>query len=621
MAAPKSCSSIHSSTARLRLTARDARTGKAIWHQSLDAPQAGVAAVVGSRVYVPLADAAGTFVEFNVNNGDRLSRFSLRQRIGAGIVRIPDTTLILVAAEARRLFVIDVAPLDANGERQLMRLRHVLLSNHPVLSVRVPPVFCGAGKPTMILMQHEGTNTTKVRAIALPEMPPAAEGAIPESLATDVANATLPGQVTFPPAADGERVAVVTDVGAFAVYRTNAPGNLDKGLFSLPATPLEQDARDPLPALAAIGSEDSTWVFARGERTLLLQSFAPATGFKVVLRGTPQPSGLPTQPVQKFPARGAAGIVLRSAESDSWQATLFEMAGGRPRWERTLGAVAATAPIPGKDGTLFIDEDGGAQKVTRKDPSRGEQIAAPLAPTSGPAQVAASASGTWIIVPTSKGHVQVRRIQDGKLSLDVEAAVPAAFAGRAATLGDSVIVPLADGFLYRFDTVSNAFVAGPMWRGNGVANDVTCFITTIEPDEILASDGARRLGRWRWANGAEWAAKGIAIELRDKVAFAPAVLAGGERKLVLAAEANGAISLLDLDRPSEPLRRWRPTDEVKPAIPAGRPTLGFKQLPRGKGEPLAINAVNQKQIVALAADQAAPAWVIRASPAISTSST
>jgi hypothetical protein len=31
--------------------------------------------------------------------------------------------------------------------------------------------------------------------------------------------------------------AVVTDVGAFAVFRTNGPGNLDNGLFALPATP------------------------------------------------------------------------------------------------------------------------------------------------------------------------------------------------------------------------------------------------------------------------------------------------------------------------------------------------------------------------------------------------
>ena len=34
-----------------------------------------------------------------------------------------------------------------------------------------------------------------------------------------------------------------------------------------------------------------------------------------------------------------------------------------------------------------------------------------------------------------------------------------------------------------------------------------------------------------------------------------------------------AIAVLDLERPSEPLRRWRPTDDVKPAIPAGRPSL------------------------------------------------
>jgi predicted Zn finger-like uncharacterized protein len=599
------------------LTSREARTGKAIWHQSLPAPIAGTAAVVGSRVYVPLADATGTLVEFDINSGHRLSTFRLRQRIGAGIVRIPDTNLIVVVADARRLFAIDVAPLDANGDRQPMRLRYVLQSHHPELSVRVPPAFCGASKPTLLLVQNEGTSTTRLRAISLPEMPPLpADAAIPEASVTEVARATLPGQATFPPASDGERVAVVTDVGAFGVYRTNAPGNLDRGLFALPASALAQDARDPLPALAAISSEDSTWVFARGKRALLLQSFTPASGFKVVLRGAPTPSGLPMQPTQNFPLRGAVGIVLRAEQSDSCQASLFDIATGRMRWERTLGAIAATTPIASKSGTLLIDDDGGVQKLTPhpKETARAERIAAPIAPTGGSAQVATNADAAWVVVPMAKGRLQVRQILDGKMVFDGEVALPAALAGRMTALGDTVIVPLADGFLYRFDSTAKAFVAGPMWRGNNVAADATCYLCAVKGDELLASDGARRVGRWRWPGGAEWSAVGNAIELRDRIAVAPAALSAGERTLVLVAETNGAIAVLDLERPSEALRRWRPTDDVKPQVPAGRPSLDFKLLPREKGPPLAVYAVNQRHLVALSADQASPAWVISREP-------
>ena len=70
-----------------------------------------------------------------------------------------------------------------------------------------------------------------------------------------------------------------------------------------------------------------------------------------------------------------------------------------------------------------------------------------------------------------------------------------------------------------------------MWRGNGVAADATCYLTAVKGDELLASDGARRVGRWRWPGGAEWSAVGNAIEFRDRIAFAPATLSAGERTL------------------------------------------------------------------------------------------
>ena len=53
------------------------------------------------------------------------------------------------------------------------------------VSLRVPPVFCGfgdSGPRTMLILQSEGTGTTKLRAIALPELPAAADTAIEETV-------------------------------------------------------------------------------------------------------------------------------------------------------------------------------------------------------------------------------------------------------------------------------------------------------------------------------------------------------------------------------------------------------------------------------------------------------
>lgn len=581
------------------VTVRRARTGEALWHQPTSAPVAGLPVVVGNRAYVPLDDTAGTMLEFDLVNGHRLSTFRLRQRIGPGIVRIPESTLIAVVAEARRIFIIDVAPVDALGERLPMKLLHVLRSEHPVLSLRMPPAFVGSGKPTMLLFQNEGINATKVRAVLLPDfVAPPPNTAAPETATTDLEVATLPGQITFPPSNDGERIAIVTDTGAFAIYRTNAPSNLDRGLFTLPNSPPPQDIREPQPALAAISSEDGTWIFSRSQRMFYQQSFSPVTGFKVVPHGSPSAAGLPAQPLQVFAARNAAYVVLRSEASDSWHVTAFDLTSGRERWTRTLGSVTVTT-MPLDDSTLLFDVEGGIQKLTNLG---AERMASPLVPTTGPARVAIEGNDAWLLVPVAKDKVRIRGLKSGRLVLDVEAALPYGFAGSPVTLGETVIVPLTDGFLYRFDASTKTLLAGPMWR-TGANTDAKCYLTA-GADEVFASDGNRRISRWRWPSGSDWSAVGSSFETRDRIAFAPAV--SGQQLLV--ADTNGTIVSFNLDRPSDVFKRWRPSGESR--IPAGLPTQGFRRFGQ-----LIVYSVNNRHLIAIDPRQTVPAWVISRAPA------
>ncbi|CAN5165450.1 hypothetical protein BH11PLA2_BH11PLA2_43040 [soil metagenome] len=589
------------------LTARVVRSGEAYWHQPLDSPLAGPPAVVGSRIYVPLADAIGTILEFDIVTGNRISSFRLRQRIGPGLVRVPGTTQILIAAEARRLFLIDVSPLTPEGDRLPMRLLHVMTTNHSELSLRVPPVFCGAsadaGPKSVLLLQSEGAKSTLLRAIALPDTVPAADVLANETPAVELGVAKLAGQVTFPPSADGERVAVITDTGAFGYYATNTPGNLDSGLFAIPATNLPPETRDPTPSLVVASAEDSLWVFSNGKRLLLRMTLTPQSGFKLLPRGTPLPWGVPMQPATPLARRNTVAVVDRSETGDTVRVGVFDLAGGRIKWDRTLGIVATAAPLPQSDGSaIVVDNDAGIVKLTAKDEKFAEpvRIAAPIEPSLGAAHTASTKDVVWVLLPEAPEangiRMRMRCVRESKLVLDTTAVSPAALAGDLRMLGDSLLVPLADGFLYRFDEVAKKFVAGPMWRNPQALKDARCGVT-VSGDEIYATDGERRVGRWRWPadKTAEWTTLGSPLVARSNIVLAPAIVG----KQVLVAESN-AIALFDPARPDEAIRRWR-----TPAIPIGKPTLGFQTLGN-----MVVFAIDQRHLVAIRPDAEEAAWIV-----------
>ena len=118
------------------------------------------------------------------------------QRLGGGMLRQPGTGIVFVAAEGRRVFVLDVEPHDADGNREPMRCVQVLATDHPDQSLKTAPVLTGPAGATpaprfLVLAQAQGTLETRIRAFALPppskdrnpgDPPP--EVAIPEKYRT-----------------------------------------------------------------------------------------------------------------------------------------------------------------------------------------------------------------------------------------------------------------------------------------------------------------------------------------------------------------------------------------------------------------------------------------------------
>jgi outer membrane protein assembly factor BamB len=620
------------------ITARVVRTGEAFWHQPLDAPPAARPVVVGKRVYVPVLDDAGTVVEIEAGTGNRLSHIPLQQRLGAGIFRQPGTGLVYVVAEGRRVFVLDVEPHDADGNREPMRCVQVLATDHPDNALRAAPVLTGpagdAPAPRfLVLAQADDTQATKIRAFAVPPVTKGRkeEGAPPEVAPAAAGAVTVPGHVWFQPASDGERVAVVTDAGTFALYGTNQPGNQDAGLFPVPSAPLPADPKAPSPGQVVYAEEDDFWVISRGNLFRLRLALTAAAGLQVAPSGVPRPAGVPVHRPQLNSRRDTVVAVVRSDESDGVRAVAFDPRDGRVKWQQKLGAVPPAAPVPMGDGSaLLVDEDGGvyvlppeaaavADAGTRAI-APGWVAARPTLAAAGVPKVAASADGkvVWVLVPERVAggarQLRVRRFADGKMTAEAVVALPDRFAGDAVAVGETVVFPLADGFVRRFEPGQSKLVEGPQWRGEGVSADAECFLAAAGGDEFVGSDGGRRVGRWRWpsAAGSEWRpVPGGPVVVRDRVAFAPAVFALGETaRRMLVADRAGNVWLYDADKAGDPLFRWRGTADGP--IPAGEPTGGFVLVSAG-GKPRVVYGVANRHVVCLdpGKGEAAPAWVVR----------
>src|SRR6185437_8755855 len=99
------------------LTAYVLRTGVAKWSQPLTpkagpggdvsklppAPAAGAAAIIGTKAFVPIHDAAGSVLVFDIANGKKIGRITIGQAIGPGAFVRPGTNHLYVAGSPPHL--------------------------------------------------------------------------------------------------------------------------------------------------------------------------------------------------------------------------------------------------------------------------------------------------------------------------------------------------------------------------------------------------------------------------------------------------------------------------------------------------------------------------------------
>ncbi|MCS6864315.1 MAG: PQQ-binding-like beta-propeller repeat protein [Gemmataceae bacterium] len=626
-------------------------TGKIRWYQPLPAPVAGPAVLVGTRAFVPLRDPLGTIYEFDVATGTRWGWVRIGQPVAErGVVLRPGTNLLYVVADARRVYVLDTGGIDENGRRVHPRCVQVMATGHLPGTLRVPPLFIGpegmnpgpalATSPEgpvdrfLVFAQAEGTERTLLRAFAVRPPAPSAGGTIPETPAKPLVELPVPGWVSSMPITDNERLALITDTGEFRLFGVNQPENRDRPLFPYPhPAPLKAPGERIPPGLVVPGGGESTyWLLTAGQLQKAQLAMVPSRGQEVVLTGSPRPIGEPVHPAQVNTRRDTACVVVRSPSSSACRAVVFSLKDGEILWERQLGLVPAKAsprgdaaqPIAQGDKFLVVDESGAIFAIPATNAvAIGQTLTIPetwrLKPPPekalGATVVVAAADGqvVFTLTPVSRDRPTwlIRRIVQAEVSRDDEVLAPEALAGQPAVVGGYLLVPAADGFVYRYlpgegGPRAGTLVAGPKWHDErrGV-----CSITPLSDSAFATSDGGKKWHRWEWPTPNGKFRDGGSWELNQNTAglgvvLPPAEVGSPPRWLV--ADSSGTVWLFAADRAAGPLRCWRPGADS--GLPPGPPTSRFAILPT-EMKPLVAYVVDDKAVVAIDPEFDQVAWM------------
>lgn len=208
----------------------------------------------------------------------------------------------------------------------------------------------------------------------------------------------------------------------------------------------------------------------------------------------------------------------------------------------------------------------------------------------------------------------IRRIVGGQVVHEGTVAAAAALAGRPTVAGNFLLIPAADGIVYRHlpgtgRTNPDALAPGPSWGGDRRAADAVCFITPVSDTGFLTTDGGKKLTHWEWPRTGPFTAGAGKWELRERPAGPGTLLplaAPGEPGRVMLADVTGSVWLYPADRGGAPIRRWSPGA----GLPAGKPTSPFV-VQAVAGRTTVAYTVDNRVLVCLDPNQNAPKWSVR----------
>lgn len=572
---------------RNMIMALDALTGRLAWQSRLSAACLGRPVVVNRRAFVPTYD--GRVYEIETAQGYVLGHFELGQPLTVGGVWQEGTDLLYFPGDSDFVYVLDAAFSDRL--KRTPQCVAILHTGHPSGSLRSEPILInrvdpfakdGGANPVtsyLILTQTDGMDQMKLRVFGLP-----IEG--PESPPLLRPEPPIRGWSWFPPYHDGERIAFATDAGRFGLFGINQVRNEDKPLFpELPEPP--EPKQKPVSADTGLirGQvvhvvENDFWVLAEGKlQRWHFDRFGPRM---VPVWEVALPLGSPMHAAQIDENEKTIFVVTQDLSRQIYLATAVAAESGVIQWQRQLGLEGQGDPLVVGQEVITIDRGGGLcilDSSTYKhqeerewrsiDPVYasalpGGPITAYLLPGpdgSSVYEVACPASGSRLTVR----HYQ--RGQGGKQPVEATVALRRPLAGTPAIVGQSLLLPLADGTIRRFalPLADRPSEGGPEWRAARVDENARGHIVALGADEFLTTNGSRGLTHWRWANDPSFQTvpegKIPTVELPARIISVPVVIPspkGDADWQVCVADAEGNLTLLrgpDLkaERPWPPL--------------------------------------------------------------------
>lgn len=525
------------------ISAVDVSTGERRWSRQLSDRAFGGVRLVGQRAYVPTRDGRLYVIGLD---GRLIGYYEIGHPLSVLPAVDPVTNRLYQPADAKRIFVFNLANNTCED---------ILYTNHPAGGLRSPPVIVppspgdAGAAATLVIAEATGLGNMTLRAFSTRQR---GAGLKP------VREFQIPGWSWFAASFDGDTLSLVTDRGFLGLYGVNR-GTKDDVLFQLSPRPLAitadvaaQGARgsDPSgPAQIVYVRMDEYWVLVDGRLyrrrfDLYRQQLVPSGGDPIEL-------GNPLQQAVMSP--DGRHLFLVTQERDRALATAIDRLTGTIAWQRQLGLVPAQDPLTMGNQVLTVDKSGALfvlDAASAPNAPRGSWLAvgtwpvgrvrgativrlAPLMDNSGVVLVAYVAATEQLVL---------RRFELGKgITAERTFRIPSPPHGTPAASPDgSVVIPCRDGNLreYFFSGSISASGAPLTWRDPLAPSGAQGHCAFISPNELMATDGNRKLLRWeRTSDRRRWqkvdgdlafSARIVTPIVACKVEDQPCILVGDE---------------------------------------------------------------------------------------------
>jgi hypothetical protein len=358
--------------------------------------------------------------------------------------------------------------------------------------------------PYLILIEAQDLDRTKIRAFAID----AAKGFL-DPKQKPLNEISIPGWSWFTPPTTPDRITVITDTGQLGIFGLNLD-NRSEALYRLisatgdgfPSLPVQ----DPFPALGIQSDEHLLWIMAGGSLRhfaldLLNQKVNPIWPEKT------QPAavtGIPLHLAQMDQFGERLFITTQSPAGDRTVCSAVVADTGELLWQRQLGIHLADDPQPLGDRVLMIDRSGrGIALELAAGQSQAavrwtEHAPVPERGGSGPLMKIAAVKENqqeaeeYLVLPVADERRLAIRAAGQSSGSGWEVELPEPLQGRPTIVGDTLVVPCADGFLHR-----RPLAGGPVVPA---ANDVPYQWATT--GELAPDDQARLYALKTGGNGA-----------------------------------------------------------------------------------------------------------------------